>query len=156
MKIDDFLDAFNLIDRIEGFVSSIAHLDKKRAAAGPPVVGFAAEIARSAVGAGSWSFNLRRESGFTGGDAERLLNHYAIPIWGRRVTGDHYILSVPIRQANWAEYLILRRGMVLDGRLFNPDNQRYAQKYAPGDQPPAWADRGRERRTVVDRLGDLL
>jgi hypothetical protein len=156
MKIDDFLDAFNLIDRIEGFISSIAHFDKKRAAAGPPLVGVAAELARSTFGAGSWSFRERRDCGFTGGDAERLLNHYAIPTWGRRVTGDHYILSVPVRQANWAEYLILRRGMVLDGRLFNPDNQRYARKYAPGDQPPAWADRERVRRSAIRRLGDLL
>jgi hypothetical protein len=156
MKLDDFLDAFNVIDRVEGFVSSIFHYDRREASKGLPVVGHLVEIGKSAAGAGSWTFRVRQETGWTGGDAERLLNHYAVPVWGRRVTGDHYILSVPTRQANWAEYLILRRGMILDGPLFNPDNQRYAQKYAPGDQPPAWADRRREPRNVVDRLGDLL
>ena len=156
MELDDFLDAFNWIDRIEGFASSIVHADWRKASAGPPVLGFAAEFVRSAAGAASWTFRIPRDSGWAGGDVERLLNHYAIPIWGRRVTGQHFILSVPSRQANWAEYLILRRGMTLDGRLFNPDNARYAKKYAPGDQPPAWADRGREPRDVVDRLSDLL
>lgn len=156
MKLDDFLDAFNWIDRIEGFFSAIAHFDRKRAAGGPPVLGVAAELARSASGAGSWTFHVRRDGPFNGGDAERLLGRYAVPIWGRRVTGDHFILSVPVRQANWAEYLLLRRGIVLDGRLFNPDNQRYALKYAPGDEPPAWADRGRQPRSVIERLSDML
>lgn len=162
MDLDTFLDAFNWISRVEGAVSSVLHFDRRKAAEGPVGVGFVTELARSASGAGSWTFHIVRDAGWTGGDAERLLNHYAIPIWGRRLTGRHFILSVPRRQANWAEYLLLRRGMSLEGDLFNPDNQRYAQKYAPGDQPPAWADRGRETpdaqrsRDVIDRLGDLL
>lgn len=156
MNLDDFLDVFNLASRVEGLVSSILHFDKRRASQGPPVLGVAGELARSATGAASWTFRVRRDLGWTGGDVERLLNHYAIPIWCRRVTDKHFILSVPRRQANWAEYLILRRGMPLEGELFNPDNQRYAMKYAPGDQPPAWADRDRSQRGFVDRLSDLL
>jgi hypothetical protein len=141
MKLDDFLDAFNWIVRIEGFVSSLLHFDKRAAREGAPVLGFASQLALSATGAANWTFHVPRDQGCTGMDVERLLAHYAIPIWCRRVTGKHFILTVPRRQANWAEYLILRRGMSLDGTLFNPDNQRYAQKYAPGDQPPAWVDR---------------
>lgn len=156
MNMDDFLDAFDLINRAEGLVSRVLHFDRRRAAGGTPAVGFALELAKSAIGAEEWTFQLRRDSGWCGGDAERLLKHYGVPIWGRRFTGKHFVFSIPRRQANWAEYLLLRRGMTLDGPLFNPDNQRYALKYAPGDQPPAWADRGREPRNVVDRLGDLL
>jgi len=156
MNLDDFLDIFNLASRAEGLVSSILHFDKRKASSGPPVVGVARELALSATGLSSWTFRIRRDEGWTGGDVERLLNPYAIPIWCRRVTGQHFILSVPRRQANWAEYLILRRGMPLEGALFNPDNQRYAMKYAPGDQPPAWADRDRAQRGFFERLNDLL
>lgn len=156
MNLDDFLDIFNLASRVEGLVSSVLHFDKRRASNGPPVVGLARELAVSATGLASWTFRIPRDRGWTGGDVERLLNHYAVPIWCRRVTGQHFILSVPKRQANWAEYLILRRGMPLEGTLFNPDNQRYAMKYAPGDQPPAWADRDSARSGLVDRLSDLL
>jgi hypothetical protein len=156
MNLDDFLDFFNWISRAEGLVSSVLHYDKKRAAAGPPIVGIASELALSATGMSVWTFHIARNQGWTGGDAERLLKRYAIPIWGRRVTGQHFIFSVPRRQANWAEYLILRRGMTLDGQLYNPDNVRYAQKYAPGDQPPAWVDRDHDRRDILDRLGELL
>jgi hypothetical protein len=165
MDLDDFLDHFNWLSRVEGVMSSVIHFDKRKAADGPPLVGAVMQIARSATGADAWTFHVVRNQGWTGGDVERLLDRYAIPVWCRRVTGRYFILSVPRRQANWAEYLILRRGMSLEGTLFNPDNQRYAQKYAPGDQPPAWADRGREPglpvgkpepRDMVDRLGDLL
>lgn len=156
MNLDDFLDIFNLASRVEGLVSSVLHFDRRRASEGPPVVGLVKELALSATGIGSWTFRIRRDQGWTGGDVERLLNHYAIPIWCRRVTGQHFILSVPRRQANWAEYLILRRGMQLEGTLFNSNNLRYAMKYAPGDQPPAWADRETTERGIVERLSDML
>ncbi len=156
MELDDFLDAFNWIDRIQGFAASLVHADWKKAAAGPPVVGLASELVQGVTGVTSWTFHIPRDSGWTGGDVESLLRHYAIIIWGRRMTGKHYILSVKTRQANWAEYLILRRGIPLDGSLFNPANAQYAMKYAPGDQPPAWADRDRTRRGFFDRLSDLL
>ena len=156
MDLDDFFDTFNWIDRIEGLVSSVFHADWKAVAKGPPILGIALELGQAVSGAGAWTFHIPRDGGWTGADVERLLKHYAIPSWGRRVTGKHFILSVPLRQANWAEYLILRRGMSLDEALFNPDNIRYAQKYAPGDQPPAWMDRDRGSRNVLDRLSELL
>jgi hypothetical protein len=155
MNIVDLLDAFNWMDRIEGAVSSLIHADwkgaRKHGAVGIPV-----EFLRTVTGANAWAFHIPRSSGWYGSEAEALLKHYGVRLWGRRVTSQHSIISVEERQANWAEYLLLRRGIPLEGRLFNPDNQRYAQKYAPGDQPPAWVDRGREPRNVVDRLGDLL
>jgi len=156
VNLDDFLDTFNWIDRIEGLASAIVHADWKAGAKGPPILGVAAELGRAANGAGSWTFHIPRDCGWTGADVEYLLRHYAVPSWGRRVTGQHFILSVPVRQANWAEYLILRRGIALDGTLFNAANQRYAQRYAPGDAPPAWVDRGSEPRSTVDRLADWL
>lgn len=133
MGLDDFLDKFNLIARLEGMVSRTLHWDKSAP--------FLPALLASASGYDEWTFHIRNDAGFTGGDAERLLNHYAIPIWCRRVTDQHFILSTPRRQANWAEYLLLRRGFVLDGALFNPDNGRYAGRHAPGSTPPAWADK---------------
>lgn len=156
MGVADLLDALNWMDRVEGLISSFVFADWKNAARSHGVAGILNEAARTAARVNVWTFRIDRNGAWTGGDAERLLKHYGVRLWGRRVTSKHFILSVEERQANWAEYLLLRRGMTLDGPLFNPENQRYAQKYAPGDQPPAWADRGREPRTIVDRLGDYL
>lgn len=156
MELDDFLDAFNWIDRIQGFAASLIHADWKKAVTGAPVIGLASELVRGATGASSWTFHVPRDSGWTGGDVESLLGHYAIVVWGRRITGRHYILSVKSRQANWAEYLILRRGIPLDGSLFNPANAQYAKKYAPGDRPPAWADRDHGHGGPIDKLAAWL
>lgn len=156
MNLADVFDAFNWMDRLEGLVSSFIYADWKNAARTHGVAGIVGEAGRTVSQANTWTICIDRSGPWTGGDAERLLQHYGVRLWGRRVTGKHFILTVEERQANWAEYLLLRRGITLDGRLFNPENQRYAQKYAPGDQPPAWADRGREPRTIVDRLEDLL
>lgn len=154
MNLYDFLDAFNLIDRIEGAISSLVNADWAKARQGPPVIGFATEIARTVVGANSWTFYIPRESGWAGGDVEALLRRYGVVVWGRRVTGKYSIMSVKERQANWAEYLILRQAIPLAGRLFNPANAVYARKHAPGDRPPAWADRKEDG--LLDRLGDWL
>ncbi len=175
MNMLDVFDAFNWMDRLEGLVSSLIFANWKGAVRSSGAAGIAIETARTLAGANAWSIRIARNGDWTGGDAERLLKHYGVRLWCRRVTSKHFILTVEERQANWAEYLLLRRGMPVEGRLFNPDNQRYALKYAPGDQPPAWADRGREPaelfrppalestpaavsepRGVIDRLGDLL
>jgi hypothetical protein len=172
VNLTDVFDAFNWMDRLEGLISSLIFADWKGATSTNGPLGLVGEAGRTLMGANAWTFHIQRNGGWTGGDAERLLKHYGVRLWCRRVTSKHFILSVEERQANWAEYLLLRRGIPLEGRLFNPDNQRYALRYAPGDQPPAWADRGREPpaitggtreelgepepRDIVDRLGDLL
>lgn len=76
----------------------------------------------------------------TGGDAERLLARYHIPIFGRRVRHREFIFSVPARQAAWAEYVLLRGGITLAAshRLIDQRNVRYAQRHSA--PIPAWAD----------------
>ncbi len=129
--LDDILDLFNWVDRLEGLLSSFINSDWHGIGdSQTPVDLF-----------GSWTFHIRRDVAWTGGEVERFLRHYGIVAWGRRLTGDHYILSVKPRQAEWAEYLLLRRGIAIDAPYFNPQNATYAQRFAPGDRPPAWGDR---------------
>ncbi len=156
MKLDDFLDAFNLIDRIEGMISSVIHADWRNAAQREGPLGIATELGRTAFGANSWTFRVPLDSEWSGGEIERFLKHYHIIVWGRRITGSHAIFSVKGRQAVWAEYLLLRRGIPLAGPLCDPNNLRYAQQHAPGDQPPAWADRKPAHRSAADKLLDWL
>lgn len=156
MKLDDFLDAFNLIDRVEGLISSVIHADWRGATRRSGPLGLVTEVGRTAFGANSWTFRVPLESDWSGSEIERFLKHYGIIIWGRRITGSHAIFSVKGRQAVWAEYLLLRRGIPLAGRLCDPNNLLYAQQHAPGDQPPAWADRKADRKSAADKLLDWL
>ena len=145
----DFLDLFNLIDRLEGFFARFAHADWGGAAGRSNGAGLVSEFGRTALGANSWTFRVPRDCEWTGTEIERYLRKYGIVVWGRRVTGNFLIFSVKERQANWAEYLLLRRGIPLNGRTFNDLNPEYGRAHAPGDSPPAWVDnqsKSRRRR----------
>jgi hypothetical protein len=154
------LDAFNWIDRVTGMISSFAHADWKGSARRSGTLGVLGAAGSAALGANTWTFSVSRDSSWSGADIEQFLKHYGIIVWGRRVTSDHYIFSVKGRQANWAEYLLQRRGIPVEGRSYNTKNAVYAQSHLPGDQPPAWADREADREKkrpdLLDSLRDIF
>ena len=121
----DLVDAVNLLARVEAVVGALVHNARRS----PKVRGSAA-LARCSrdtrVRYGEWS----------GIDVERFLRHYGVDVWGGRATTDHFIMYVKERQANWAEYLLRRRGIAIEGPVLDPKNLGYAQMHAPGDQPP--------------------
>ena len=148
----DFLDAFNLIDRLEGILARFRHADWQGAGAS----GMAGEATRALAGVNAWTFRVPRDSDWTGAQIEALLRKYGVVVWGRRITGEHVIFSVKRRQANWAEYLLMRRGIPVDGTPFNRRNPVYGQWHAPGDSPPAWADQPARDKHWAERLIELL
>lgn len=121
MSFDDFIDAFNLIDRIEGL------------------------LYRGRFGS-AHTFKIRREGDLTGEDIERILKKRHVTVFERRVTSKHFIFSVKRnKQAIWAEYNLCRVRAMLDGRLLEPRNPEWAAKYN-GQAPPAWDDQPRKKR----------
>lgn len=77
--------------------------------------------------------------GWTGWEIEQLLRRHGVVIWGRGFTlDDDLYFNVRRRQANWAEYLLRRRGIPVVSQLFNPKNDEYAERHAPGSEPPMW------------------
>jgi hypothetical protein len=135
----DLLDAFNWIDRAQGVLMSLRHARPRRRA-------------RQRGEAGSWTFQIPRTAGWSGADIERFLNRYGIIVWGRRVTSQYLIFTVKRRQANWAEYLLLRRGIPVATQPYNSLNTAYGAAHAPGDAPPAWADRSPARQGLLDAV----
>jgi hypothetical protein len=155
----DFIALFDVIDRVEGVVSSFIHADWKGASSKGPA-GITSELGRTLTGANRWRIWVDRRAGWSGVEIERFLRKYGVVIWDRGFVGDSYFFCVKERQANWAEYLLLRRGIPITGSIYNQDNQLYGGQHAPGDAPPAWADGARPRpelpRSFVDRLSDWL
>jgi len=126
--IADFLDCFNWIDRIDGFVSLLRN------------------------GGSQWTFQIPRDCGWTGGQIERFLSQYGVAMWGRRVKSDSLCFGVKRRQANWAEYLLRRRGIPVLNRSFNPLNEDYGEWYAPGSTPGDGRPPYRRDRSWLERV----
>ena len=116
MNALDLLDAVNVIDRLGGLILSLRH-------------------------GGAHTFRFDRTT-TTGADVERILRRYKIRVFGRRITSKHAMLSVPSKQAAWAEYLLLRAGAPVVTR-FDARNAAWAARHPAGQLPPAWKDRRR-------------
>lgn len=114
----DFLDLFNWIDRAEWLVMALRYRDLGR------------------------TVKVEHVDGQTGAGWEALLKRYHVVIYGRRVTSKYLVFRVKTRQAQWAEYLLLRAGAPVVTR-FDARNTAWAGRHTPGSMPPAWRDRRR-------------
>jgi len=137
----DLVDAVNLIARVETLVGAIIYNTRRsQKVSGVAALPSAHEIRVSR--SGQWS----------GTDVERFLKHYGVDVWGGRTTSDQFVMYVKDRQANWAEYLLRRRGIPVESPVHNPRNLTYAGTHTSGDQPPAWADRDKKRGGLLDSI----
>jgi hypothetical protein len=149
----EFLAHLDVISRIEGFVSGFLNADWHGAWRRAGLVGLAGQFAASASGRNAWRFHVPRNCGWSGIEMERLLRRHGVMIWDRGFTPDCLTFCVKLRQANWAEYLLRRRGIPVVSRPFNSLNGEYARRHAPGSEPPT---RGRRSGARGDLLDDLL
>jgi hypothetical protein len=127
----DFLLAFDIIDMIDEIIGDVR-------------------------AGGSWhKFMVPRDAGVTGWEVEQLLVRHGVKIWGRGFTSNAMYFSCKGKQANWAEYLIRRKGIPLSCAPVNPRNDEYAKKYSPGSEPPGWRDKPRRHRGKQSWLDSL-
>ncbi len=141
----DLIDAVNVLARVEAVVGAFFYNTRRS----PKVRGTAALPSVHEI-------RVSRYGEWSGTDVARFLRRYGVDVWGGRANTDHFIMYVKERQANWAEYLLRRRGIAVEGPVLNPKNLSYAQMHAPGDQPPAWADRDRQQDDLLDTILDLF
>lgn len=111
----DLLDMVNVIDRLSGWLMGQRY-------------------------GGSYQLVFDR-SVFLGADVEAMLARRGVRVFGRRVTSKCGMLSVPTRQADWAEYILMRGGVPLLNGPRNAGNPGWAARHSPGELPPAWIDR---------------
>ncbi len=141
----DLVDAVNLLARVEAVVGALVYNTRRS----PKVSGTAALPSAHEI-------RVSRYGEWSGTDVARFLRHYGIAVWGGRATTDHFIMYVKERQANWAEYLLRRRGIQVESPIHNPRNLVYAQMHAPSDQPPAWADREKNQGGLIESILKIL
>lgn len=152
----DSLAQLDLINRLDGLVSTFIHADWEGAyrRAGP--VGIAGEFLASLTGQNAWTLMVPEEAGWTGLEVERLLTRHGVRIWGRGFMGGHLYFHVKRRQARWAEYLLWRAGISVLSRPFDPRNQRYAERRPRASEPPGGSDHTRLKKGLLDFIYDLF
>jgi hypothetical protein len=152
----ELLAHLNVIDRIEGFVSGFLNADWHGACQRDGLTGIIGEFAASLAGHNAWQFYVPRDCGWTGIEMERLLRRHGVKIWDRDFTHDCLTFRVKRRQANWAEYLLRRRGIPVVSQPFNPLNDEYARRHAPGSEPPTRRQQHNTSGGLLDDLFTLL
>jgi len=113
-------------------------------------------LLRHLCGEHTWRFYVPRNCGWSGIEMERLLERHGVKVWDRGFTRDCLTFRVRRRQANWAEYLLRRRGIPVLSQPFNPLNDEYARRHAPGSEPPTGRRRSKPRHGLLDELISLL
>lgn len=153
--ITDLIASLDWIDRVEGVVSTFVNADWNGAYERAGVPGLLSEFGASVTGQNRWTIEVPRDCGWSGIEIERLLRRHGVKIWGRGFTPKTLRFYVKRRQANWAEYLLFRRGIPVVSRLFNPANVEYGERHAPGSEPPT-SGRRRQPQSKGDLIDRLL
>ena len=156
VDFQDLLSHMDLIDRIEGCVSTFTNADWRGAFQRDGVPGLVGEALATLSSRNTWHFSVPRDCGWSGVDMERLLKRHGVQIWDRGFTRDTLTFRVKRRQANWAEYLLRRRGIPVISRPYNPRNDDYARRHAPGSEPPTRKQQRSHHKGLLDELMSLL
>lgn len=144
--IDDILGNLNYVDRIEGLIMSLRHGDYARARRSG-LLGIVIEVVSSMIMANTRTFAISRSGNFTLNEVEAMLRKYGISIFGRTHDARCMYFHVKLRQARWAEYLMLQAGVELESPIFDSRNVQYAGQHAPGWMPRPWIESARSTAT---------
>lgn len=131
----------DLIDRIEGVISTFRNADWKGAYKKNGIDGLVEEFVACLTLANAPTIRVSRYSSWRGIDIEMLLKRHGVEIWDRGIIGDDLYFCVKRRQVKWAEYLLLRAGVPVTSVLNEPRNVEWTEGYPPGDEPPTRSSR---------------
>jgi hypothetical protein len=85
-------------------------------------------LTETAIYGHGWTFYLDLNSGWTGAQCEELLRSKGVRVYGRCIANGDAFFQVPKKQAEWAEYLLLKAGVPLKYHLFSERNRKYVEE----------------------------
>jgi hypothetical protein len=113
-SIGGYQRSFCLTDRWEAGKSQLSYRESPLIALGEAVI----------YGHG-WTFYLDLDSEWAGAQCEELLRSKGVKVYGRCIANGDAFFQVPKKQAEWAEYLLLKAGVSLKYHLFSERNRKY-------------------------------
>lgn len=137
------LSSLDVIEKFLGVFWNVRHADWRGARNSGGGAGLATEVLSATVGKSSWRFEIPRGQGLSGADIERIMNQYGITVWNRGVNKHSYFFNVKKRQARWAEYLIMQKGIRVTSKPYDERNSSYQDKHPTDWMPRPWSNRER-------------
>ena len=107
----EFLAGMDLIDPIEGVISTFLHADWAGAYERRGVFSYLTELVACFTRHNSPIVWVQRGADWNGVEVERRLADYGVTVYGRGFAGNAICFRVKRRQARWAEYLTERAGI---------------------------------------------
>jgi len=139
MHILDIVSALDLLDRLEGVISSFINADWAGSRRRHGSTGTIVEVISTVTFHNAPTIRISRMCTWSGLAIEQLLFRHGVRVWDRGVTSQEIFFRVKRRQVKWAEYLLLRAGVPVVSVLVEPRNSDWAAGYAPGSEPPNWS-----------------
>jgi hypothetical protein len=143
ISVLEFLTSFYWMAIPETILQTLWHADW-RSAKNRGLGGLLSEAIGSLLGTNTWPFFVRLDSGWNAADIAHLLKRHGIRTWGYGFANGELFFRVRKSQAAWAQYVLLRKGVPLEHRLFSEKKtsrpqpiagltlgQRLRQKEAP-------------------------
>ncbi|MCS7061283.1 MAG: hypothetical protein RMN25_08950 [Anaerolineae bacterium] len=150
MKLSDLPAYFDVIDRLEGIVSTFLNADWAGAYRRRGIAGLFSECVACLTGYNAPTIYVSRNSDWRGIDIEHLLRRHGVKVWDRGILGDELYFCVKRRQVKWAEYVLLRAGVPIVSTLIEPRNRHYARRHPVGSEPHSHT----KKRIRRDRRND--
>lgn len=150
----------NLTVLFDMIIGGLIHADWRRAWERDGLWGWMRELVAALVGLNAWPFFVDARGGWQADRVAALLHQYGIATWGWGYADGELFFRVKLRQAHWAQYLLLSHGVPLGGRLLqdvaaHQHARSQAGDPAPKPAPPGGASPLQRLDHLLDRISDL-
>ncbi len=153
----EFVSSWYLLYWPELWLASLWHADWESAYKHEGIAGIAAEFMRSLLGANTTAFSVPMGSGWSIWRIQRLLAQYGIAAWGDVFANHHLVFRVKKRQAEWAQYVMLRDGVPLsDARPIKQTTPRTGSEVARPAASQVGKPLGEQARDFSQRVDSAL
>lgn len=146
----------NLTVLFSNILGGFAHADWDGAWARTGLWGWVTEFFAAFSGFNAWPFFVDAHGPWTTGRVAALLQANGVATWGWGYHSSEFYFRVKMRQAHWAQYLLLRSAVPLKGRLLEttPGSRRAA---GPDAEIRPSAESGVSKRAnPLQQLDNLL
>jgi hypothetical protein len=135
-RIFDLLANFDYLYLPQTIIESFWHADWEGAYRRAGIAGLCQEALSSLVTTNSYPFYVPMNCGWSGHRIHQLLAKYGVKMWGWTFANGEMFFRVKRKQAAWAQYIMLRENVPVNGPLLGEEATRGRRTSGPAEHEP--------------------